>query len=518
MDKAKKKQVFYLLGKIILGMAIPFVISSIFLYLDGGQSIRKIMPSYNDEDFYFHQIKAILTYGQPLGYYGYDGSHALIGNFGFHGFIILVPYAVFGSLFGMKFYTMALTNIGLMAVCNLIYVLLYKPGYKRLFSFSILILSPMLLYFINTNMVEGENYFFAVISAMLMVRILQNGEKRTLKIALGVFIAWAILSKITWTILVFPYLLILLKNNRRLSGMFKGVLAGGVTVFSGAVGYAIFLLFRASYFKHLSLMELYAEYITTDGLWQGFSFIFEAVRKNMAITWLDSEPPWLTVCRVFIIVMGIFAVAFAILEHRENSLSFIPAYMVLGFIFGVAILYAGGREAVRTVYAGGVFAQAFMLTELLQVRRKKFKKVFTGVSVLFFILGFIIQATWGWGVYKRHYYDPNNQAYYQKLEQYMGLMEPQVDAANPWDNTLVLTLSSYPDRIYELFIPTGIGLNYYRYLPQDLSGFEAGYILLSNGNLEDKKRLRESGYFVLAEDENTTLLSRISRKEDIKGE
>ena len=94
MDKAKKKQVFYLLGKIILGMAIPFVISSIFLYLDGGQSIRKIMPSYNDEDFYFHQIKAILTYGQPLGYYGYDGSHALIGNFGFHGFIILVYWCI----------------------------------------------------------------------------------------------------------------------------------------------------------------------------------------------------------------------------------------------------------------------------------------------------------------------------------------------------------------------------------------------------------------------------------------
>ena len=96
----KKKVNFWYLA---IALFFPVAISSLYLLLERNhQSLFSIMPAWNDEDFYYNQIKSMLEYGRPLGYYGYNGSHAPVGTFGAHGWFILLPYVVFCKIFGLQ--------------------------------------------------------------------------------------------------------------------------------------------------------------------------------------------------------------------------------------------------------------------------------------------------------------------------------------------------------------------------------------------------------------------------------
>lgn len=505
MYEDKRQNVWLLIVKSIIGVILPFLVSGIFLYIHEGQLIANIMPTWNDEDFYYHQIKAILEYGQPLGYYGYDGSHAMFGNFGFHGFIILLPYVLFSAVFGLEYYTIALVNILFLSITNIVYMLLYKPDLKRLLSFAVLVLSPMVMFYTNTNMMEGENYFFAIISALLMVYILHGQNTEKITVVLGMIIVWAVLSKVTWTILVLPYMLILLRN-RRLKNFYKVIVSIAITALCGVTGYLIFCIFRADYFKGLSVVGHYVEYLSAEGLVQGIPLMIKKIIDNFVLTWCSAQPVWLEVSRIFIIIILLMTLVFFYFNDKEDYLAIIPSIVILGFIVGVAALYAGGGPAIRTIYSGAVFAEAFMLVNLLRTEGYHKKKKWFAVLFFFFLSGFIIQKMGSWDY--RNYYDEAYESDYEKIRHYMSNIQLDTSASEPWENTLVMVMDSVPAQIYELCMPVGTGINYYMDIPEAASDIQAKYILLSIDNLEDLNNLEAAGFTVLSSDEKTVLLGK----------
>jgi 4-amino-4-deoxy-L-arabinose transferase-like glycosyltransferase len=90
------------------------------------------LPWWSDEAFYFLQLRGMVEYGAPLGYFGYNGGTASISTFGFHGLGVLVPYFLFAKVFGLHFYTIFLFNVFLMSLAVLVYILLLKPSGKQL--------------------------------------------------------------------------------------------------------------------------------------------------------------------------------------------------------------------------------------------------------------------------------------------------------------------------------------------------------------------------------------------------
>ena len=81
MDYLRKNKMQIL--TIVLAIVLPFIISTIYLAIIR-QNIFSIKPCWNDESLYYNQIKSVLEYGHPLGYFGYGGSHARFLNFGAH--------------------------------------------------------------------------------------------------------------------------------------------------------------------------------------------------------------------------------------------------------------------------------------------------------------------------------------------------------------------------------------------------------------------------------------------------
>lgn len=100
-----------------------------------GQSIGQVyLPSSerNDELIYYKQVEAILQYGYPRGYFGFNESHALKLSFAAWSPLLMLPWVLWGSLFGWNLMSPVLCNIFLLTAAMLLFGFLAKPGWRQL--------------------------------------------------------------------------------------------------------------------------------------------------------------------------------------------------------------------------------------------------------------------------------------------------------------------------------------------------------------------------------------------------
>lgn len=111
---------------ILLFVLVPFWSAILFCLKDGKRISDIYIPlgGWSDEITYYKQIQGILSHGMPRGYFGYNQSKALYGTLGVWGLIPLIPYVVFGGLFGWNYRSPIYANLlfcvlGLWVICRL---------------------------------------------------------------------------------------------------------------------------------------------------------------------------------------------------------------------------------------------------------------------------------------------------------------------------------------------------------------------------------------------------------------
>ncbi len=500
MCKINKKETLYYF---FVALLAPFLISSIYLILEAEhQSLFSIMPAWSDEDFYYNQIKSMLEYGRPLGYYGYNGSHAPVGTFGAHGWFILLPYVAFCKIFGLHLNSIAIANHLMLAVAIFTYEMLFKPTKRRATLFATMICSPMLVFYVNSCMVEGENYFFAIMTAVLMCHIINNNGGKKAKIVLGILVGIAILSKVTWCVLLFPFVLVLLKD-RGIKIIRKCLLAGAITVVGAVFAYCIYGIFTSPYFEGVYYLELYRIQIADNGLLAGGIYIAKHFLKNILSTFSIYDVKWVEISKNYVLTMGLFSFVYCVGERKKDRFSFIPSFVVGAYCCGILLLYGAKADAIRNIYPAVVFAITYIL---IMTNIKKLRCFGYVASAAFLIGTMIVQVNYGFA--GRRWYAGEKDIEYAEIEEYMQNIKVNVFAETPWENTLVISLASYPDTIFELFVPAGVGLNYYASLPEDTTEIKAKYILLSNNNIHELEKVIEGGYVVVEQLNDSIILVR----------
>lgn len=106
-----------------------------------GQGIGQVyLPSSerNDELIYYKQVEAILEYGYPRGYFGFNESHALRLSFAAWSPALMLPWVLWGLLFGWNLLSPVLCNLFLLTGAMLLYGLLAKPDWKQTGIISLL--------------------------------------------------------------------------------------------------------------------------------------------------------------------------------------------------------------------------------------------------------------------------------------------------------------------------------------------------------------------------------------------
>lgn len=129
------------LVKAVLLALLPVLCCTVFCRMDG-QSITKVwLPGcqWNDELFYYKQVESMLRYGFPLGYFGFNESRALVLSFAAWSPAIVVPWLLWGWIFGWNLLSPILCNIAILSLVFFLFVWLAKPKLQQLGVIALLL-------------------------------------------------------------------------------------------------------------------------------------------------------------------------------------------------------------------------------------------------------------------------------------------------------------------------------------------------------------------------------------------
>lgn len=242
-----------------------------------GASVGEVyLPAseWNDELFYYKQVESIVEFGYPQGYYGFNESHGLKLSFAAWSPVLVLPWIVWGLLFGWNMLSPVICNILLMTAAMILFVWLVKPTWKQLGVLTLLfcLYTPFVRY-----MLSGMPEIICISHLIVFYGLAINYDRdpKGSKIA----VMFGISGLLT---LMRPYMLLFLllpaffwiRDSRKKGRMWIGFLGSGVTVGAVLLCYGMIKhFFGAEYFHPLFFTDFITTFFT-DGFGAGVKNFF----------------------------------------------------------------------------------------------------------------------------------------------------------------------------------------------------------------------------------------------------
>jgi len=249
--KAEKRYV--LLLKTVLAGLFPLVGCLIYCAMQGRTIGQVYLPcsEWNDELFYYKQVEAMVEFGYPKGYFGFNESHALKLSYAAWSPVLVFPWVLWGLVFGWNMLSPIVCNIVLLTIAVAGFVWLVKPTWKQLGILTLLffLYTPFVRYMLS-GMPEIICFSFLILFYGLAISFLQKESYGK--------IVWMLVFSGLLT-LMRPYMLVFMllpmafwiRKNK-----WQGII-GSLTV-SGVVGVTYILI------KHYLGAEYFAPLFFTD--------------------------------------------------------------------------------------------------------------------------------------------------------------------------------------------------------------------------------------------------------------
>jgi len=275
MDKVvdwwRRDKRYVTLIKSLLLALLPLLCCLVYCAGQGAGLGDVYLPSseWNDELFYFKQVEGIVHYGYPLGYFGFNESHALKLSFAAWSPVLVLPWILWGLVFGWNLMSPVLCNIVLMMLCCFLFVWLVKPSWKQLgvLTFLFCLYTPFVRYMLSAM---PEVICFALLILFYSLAVNDLRREKGYKLVL-LFVLSGVMT------LMRPYMLLFL-----LLPCFLWVRRSGWKGAAGSLAVTAAVLGLYACIKHYLGAEYFAPLFFTDwvsaffeqGLSGGFRFLF----------------------------------------------------------------------------------------------------------------------------------------------------------------------------------------------------------------------------------------------------
>ncbi len=486
-----------------------------------GHSLKEVyLPAseWNDELFYYKQAGAVLKYGYPLGYFGFNESHALKLSFAAWSPFLLIPWILWGIFFGWNFMSPLYCNIALMMLAVFLFVLLTKPDNRQLGILTILfcIITHFTRYMLS-GMPEITCVSLLIIFYGLAVSFLNEGEavwKLASMFVLAVLLTW--MRPYLALFLLLPIIFWIRRRKKYIS------LLGSVAILGGTMGvYGVI----SHYLSAAYLVPMYDTTWVSFFLKDGF---VSGCRHILGVLWYQGREFLVRAVEGFHsgLPEGVYFVSFmAILvlfcwqtfycikkKDRNNALLYghftVSCVIMMGAVLLMYRLVAAGRHFM-TFIAAGIF-----LVSLMETRFYK-KAMFLGVI---FVCLFTVQDK-----YRDDYEIPfwteekgQEIAYWEeKLGDQMTLQKEEVPG---YENVIIWVLSdeipgeegAKMTRWQALYaVPDGFGISCcdQDYVMTNFTELQSRYIATVSGGKIDEM-CRDAGFRELGRRAETVIYGR----------
>lgn len=495
-----------ILNAILMGL-VPILLCVITCLIDGKGVWDVYLPAstWNDELYYYKLVEAILEHGYPMGYFGFNESYALKLSFAAWSPILLLPWVLWGLLFGWNLMSPILCNMVMMALAMFLFTYLAKPSKGQMLGMTAMLamFTPMVRYTFAC-MPEITCFFLIIVFLGLAISYC---EKNTTGKIVGMFVLSSLAT------LMRPYFILFMLlpsfywfKKHKWAGSIGSLTIMGVT---GVVYGAIKHYLGAEYFTDLFNTE-WIEKFFNDGIIAGIKFMLYKIYNvgiqfsRMLIESFLSGLPAGALFAAFILILGLMVLTtFGKWRRKEKDVSVYAHFTLCTFGMWIALLL------MYKMTEGSKHLSAFIVTGILMVSLVSIKQCWKWIvtTVLFGFL-FIVMAR-----------EPVNYEIPYKTEelskQLITLNETleenlELSKAKPsFENTVIWVFSDKVDNqevqlawqmLYLFPNEYGINLCYGDYVLKNFDNLKSRYIATIPGG-EIDKLLKEKGADVMAENE-----------------
>lgn len=206
LDKRK-----YLWPGVLGAILLPAAIMLIMLWLYN-VNINHFVPVGSDEMDYWLEVNTVVRTGffsKNAGYFGYETAVAKNSFFGAHGPFVLIPYYLYGLVFGWELHSPLIVNAIMLTIAMLIYAVVIKDT-KKIFWVGLLTASfSCFSFYYLTAMIEIMFYALSIILAALVIKGYCSGESKYAKkyrVALVILIILSMTCRISNVVFFIPVL------------------------------------------------------------------------------------------------------------------------------------------------------------------------------------------------------------------------------------------------------------------------------------------------------------------------
>lgn len=495
----------------ILILASMPLLSCMMICLKDGVHLNQIYIAnstyitWNDELFYYKMIEGVAEYGQPLGYFGYNGNHANIGRFGAWSPVLLMLHVIYARLFGWSMLSPIYCNIIFMTIAMAVFAYLVRPTKRQILFICLLYSScTVISRYVLSMMMEVPIYALLLpfIGLLVMVSRQPKDEFKLCHIMLLNLLVFIL-------VLMRPYWLILLifpgyywyKNAQKKSIILMEGIWG---FFCIALNFFISYIFCAEYFDQgiidLELLRL-LRHNPLKGTLNIILYIGSGMREILQSIKAGIFNGYPEGGIYLIFLMAIIYFIYEVYHHKktERNKAWISACwlfcfcsMLLAIIFLYDISY-GARHAIGFLV---LFIFIFSLTEMSRLKYAIFLIAFVWVFCIKLKDVVICPIP--------TYTDEKAASLQKGKEELVNADFLNINSDNPWDNTIIWIYQdeTKTDFTYFYALPEGVGIELY-FKDAVLLNFEElqpRYILTNIGEevdllcaQEEKKMIAEYG-------------------------
>ncbi len=218
MEKSKQNRRRFA-GACIMAL-LPLFACCLYTLTEGRSPFAVYIPAggWNDELFYYKQIEAMVAYGRPQGYFGYNETTARLLSFGPWSVVLLLPYMLVGKVVGWTFGTPVLCNMLFMAGAFFCWGFCVKGTKleKGLTAVTVLSFTSATRYILS-GMVEPLNFALLVVVLSFSVKAVQEeGEKKgTLYALLALCMLFTLMRPYYLVFFLFPGYYLVKKQGKK---------------------------------------------------------------------------------------------------------------------------------------------------------------------------------------------------------------------------------------------------------------------------------------------------------------
>ncbi len=478
----------------IIAFLFPIFLCFFYCVLRGITFADLYLPdsSNNDTLFYFKLVESVVKCGIPRGYFGFNESHALYGTFAAWSPLIILPWTLFGLIFGWGYSSVFISNILFFSIALTIFVFLSDLDLRNLvFLLFFFVLFPSLPIHMLNALPETCIVSVAIVYIALAIRLCKREYKTSQVVILCLLSSYLTLLRPYMILFFLIPLYFGIREKKKTAIILPSILGVSSLVLYFVIGH----FFTGEYFTPLfdmGIVKILLQGRIVEAFWSGV-YVFKDMIKGISEYIAGAFSYGLTAGTQYVMFILVFvSSSILVFDKKEKQMRILYAFLSLFSIvlmFAIIFFLQKTNEGGRHVWVIAIVGIATIACSNWNVKNIIIKSIIALFLFIFILRGALIPTDYDIPI--KSVDTQNNVEEWKTVFADKNVMLTENIG---YDNTIIWVFIDYDETTQvvtdysELFaLPRGMGISccYPDYVIENFDNIKSKYLITYSGGKVD---------------------------------